>query len=920
MDSLRKRIGGFALLGVLLLGVPTPALAQSVTTGAISGTVSDAQSGAPVADVKVEAVSGSGNRSTTTDSKGYFTLQALQPDTYTVSFQAKGYLPISTPGVTVQQQFTVSLNTKLTKTDLKTIASVTARSSGNLVQPNVTSDVYTVSGDHYTALTGGNDLGKTLYQYMQGVPGVTATGFEGQPRIHGGSITDTAYEFDGIPIKERMTGFFTTNLSNLGIGNIQVYTGGLSAQDAAGGLGVINTVVKTGSYPGTFSLTMGSALNASKLVDLTAEVSGATLDRKYSWYAGVATTSSGPQYASGTFYPALIVEGWNGPGAVKTSDMVGNFHYRPNNKDDFQFLIQNGLGDFIYSYGMARPQGDPVPLTAAPCPGYGIDPTSPTGGSGGTAPNGQACPVGLYFGTASTQTGGGNIWHHYSGIGKLQWNHIINDHSFLSARVAENFNQYIFDQPIVEANLPQFENNPYYNVDPGCPQLPYQQNTPIQVSNGSLCMQQQAQWSTGFYGDRRSNMWLGSLDYTNQVTENTRLKFGVSQEMDQNVYNYYYTFYFNQDGSWPGVYFKSPYPDHITSAYADPQFRVGKWLLSPGLLYQRMNYDYPGGPYSSRIWNPSFSATYAAGAKDVFRGSFTDSNTFIGTGYVYREGSGTYSPLKQSFSAQPTLLHSADLQWEHQFNHDTSLKVGPYFWKSNNVFYLAKTIKSINPTTGKVTYASGQTPENGGARQAFGVELGLSHEDNRPKGVAWWLAMTYDNYWTNLTSSLTGSFNASALPAFRPMIRNSGNALISGSLAADFHWDRIHLIPLVYYQGPSPYNVGVCAPGSCSSNVNNVMQPEQWSNGYWRANMTGLYKFGNAKQFTIGLQGTNIFNNNNDVAPCGVSTLPTVPGVGYGCYPFIPLGNQSGVPTSGNTYQNYSQTPRQFMLFLSTKM
>ena len=922
MDPLRRRISGFALIGVLMLGLPVPTLAQSVTTGAISGTVSDAQSGSPVADVKVEAVSGSGSRSTTTDSRGYFTLQALQPDTYTVSFQAKGYLPVSTPGVTVQQQFTVSLNTKIAKTDLKTIANVSARSSGNLVQPNVTSDVYTVSGAHLNALTGGNNLGKTLYQYAQGVPGVTASGFEGQPRIHGGSITDTAYEFDGIPIKDRMTGFFTTNLSNLGIGNIQIYTGGLSAQDSAGGLGVINTVAKTGSYPSTLQVTYGSAFDSSKLVDLTAEYSGATLDRRFTWYMGIATTNANNNYASGAFYPALIVEGLNGPGPVKTTDIVGNFHYRPNAKDDFQFLIQNGLGDFIFDYGMQRKPGDPVPLTAVPCPGYVANSATPTGASGGTAPNGQACPIGLYFGTASTQNGGGNIWHHYSGIGKIQWNHLINDHSFISARIAENFNQYIFDQPIVEANLPQYENNADFQVSPTCPLLPYQPNTPIQSSGpggtGAVCAQQQNWFNTGYYGDRRSNMWLSGLDYTNDLSDTTRLKVGVSEEYDNNINNSYFSFYMNGDGSWPGVNSLSSYPDHILSAYIDPSFRKGKWLISPGLLFQRMNYDYPGGPFSSAIWNPTFSAAYTAGTHDVIRGSFTDSNTFIGTSYVWRVGSSIYNPGINTFSASPTLMHSMDMQWEHQFDSRTSMKVGPYFWKSSNVFYLYKPIKSINPSTGHVTYYPTQ-PANGAFRQSFGVELGVSHEDNRPVGTSWWLATTLDNYWTNLTSGLTSSFNAAALPPFRPHIRNTGNALISGSLSADIHKDQFHLIPLVYYQGPSPYNIANCG-GSCTSSTTNVMQPELWSSGYFRVNMTALMNFGPGKRYTLGIQGTNILNNTNDVTPCAVSTLASSPALGAGCSPFWPAGSQPGVPNSGFTYQNYSQTPAQYLLFVSTKL
>lgn len=915
-----------SIAALLVATIAVPALAQSVTTGAISGVVTDAQSGAPLAGVTVDAVSGSGNRRTVTDAKGFYTLQALLPDTYTVSFQHEGYAPDSVPGVTVQQVLTVHLDARLAKEGMKTIAHITSRGPSNLVKPTVTADEYTVSGDQLNAISGGNSLGKTLYQYIQAVPGVTSSAFSAQPRIHGGSVTDEQYEFDGIPIKDRITGFFTTNLSNVGIGNVEVFTGGLGAQDAGAGLGVINTVVKTGTYPSFGSITVGSAIGGAKLVDLTAEYGGATKNHRWSWYTALATTNSNNVYASGETYPAVLIEGYNGPGPVKTTDIIGNFHYRPNNKDDFQFLIQNGLGDFNFDYLMQRGPGQAPPLTAVPCPGYSLDNNSKTGASGGVAPNGQACPAGLYFSTANTQNGGGNIWHHYSGIGKLQWNHLINDHSFFSLRFAENFNQYIFDQPIVEANLP-LENSSDFKPNPGCPNLPYQPGTPVPVAGGTPCMQQWNWFSTGYTGDRRSEMYLGSLDYTNDVSDNFTLKAGVTEENDQNLANSYFSLYFNSDGSWPGINFLSTYPDHIVSGYVDPQFKVKKFLLSPGLLYQRMTYDVPGQPYSVGIWNPTFAATYQMGRNDVLRGSYTNSTSFVGTEFVYRQGSGTYSPATSTFSADPTIIHSGDLMWEHQIDAHTSFKIGPYFNRASNIFGLYRPILSVDPNTGIIKYGS-PLASNGGYRQSTGAELGINHDDNRPVGTSWYLAATYDNFWTNITSSLTGSYGGYGLPSALGRIRSTGDPLFSGTLTADFHENGLHLIPQLYYQTSSPYNVGLCVSKkgsytSCTSSA--AVQPQQlypqsWSSGYFILNATVLKKFGPDDRFTIGIQGTNLTNNTNDTTPCNVGKLGHTPQLGPGCSPYYPVGLQSGVPSSGYTYQNYSQNPRQFEVFLSTKL
>ncbi|MFN2450329.1 MAG: outer membrane beta-barrel protein, partial [Candidatus Baltobacteraceae bacterium] len=832
---------------------------------------------------------------------------------------------------------------------------VRSRGVGNLVQPNITADEYTVSGEQLDAASLGNDMHKTLYQYIQVVPGITASSFQGQPRIHGGSVTDEQYEFDGIPIRERMTGFFTTNLSNVGIANVQVYTGGLDASQAAAGLGVINTVVKSGSYPGYARFTYGSAIDGSLLNNFTFEWGGATSNRRYSWYGALDNTDANNTFASGMTYPAMAVEGYNGPGPVKTIDLVANLHYRPDERNDFQFLIQNGVGTFDFNYLMSAPNGSPQPVTALPCPGYTVNPNTASGASGGLAPNGQTCPIGLYFGQATAN--GANNWYHYSGIGKIQWNHILNDHSNLSLRFAENFNQYIFQQPVVDANIAAIDNSPDFQTSAACTALfpaPYSIGTPIQTSGpggtGSECQQQQNWFSTGYYGDRRSNMYLGSLDYTNNLNANTTLKAGIGDEVDNNLWNTYFSFYFNGDGSWPGDNSSSTYPDHVIDGYVDLSSRIGKFRLDPGILYQRMTYDYPayggkpGGPFGVGIWNPTFSLTYTMNPSNVIRGSYTDSTSFVGTGYVYRQGSSVYSPSNAGsggiFSASPTMIHSYDLQWEHQFDPDTSLKFGPYFNKSTNVFQIYRPVNFVD-ANGEVHYKPAVATNNG-FRQSFGAELGLSHINRGPVGVSYFLSVTYDNFWTNSTQSLTGSYGGptNSSLAYFPRVRNTGDPLISSTLTAELHMNRVRIIPQLYYQGPSFYQVGQCEASAFWQGLNGVgtpyfpcgsttsliakpahLLPELKSNGWWWSNLAAMVDVGPQKDLTLGVQVTNLFNQVNDTAPCWVTQQVNTPSLYPGCAPYYPSSPQSGVGAPNHyTYQNYSETPRQIQIFLSKKL
>nr|MDQ2681105.1 carboxypeptidase-like regulatory domain-containing protein [Candidatus Eremiobacteraeota bacterium] len=104
-----------------LLTLPQAALAG--TTGTIQGTVTASTSGAPIAGVVVTVSAATQTAKTTSDARGFYVLNGLTPDTYTISFQLEGYSPVSQPGVTVTQDQAVSLNVALTK-ELKVIATV----------------------------------------------------------------------------------------------------------------------------------------------------------------------------------------------------------------------------------------------------------------------------------------------------------------------------------------------------------------------------------------------------------------------------------------------------------------------------------------------------------------------------------------------------------------------------------------------------------------------------------------------------------------------------------------------------------------------------------------------------------------------------------------------------------------------------
>jgi hypothetical protein len=305
-----RQVAVAILLFAALLLQETWALAG--TTGGISGTVTD-EKGAPIAGVSVKAISASQTASATTDRGGHFTLLNLPPDTYTISLEKEGFAPISYAGITVfaDQQLTQAFQMQPA---LKTIARVTSTAAGNLVKPGVGGDIYSVNASQAkaaAAVSGSGNLNNT-YSAMASVPGVqTVIGgsgwFDNVAFVRGQNSYYTGFEYDGIPINRAFDNYNASNESSLGLQELQVYTGGGPASIAsAGTAGFINQVIKTGTFPGyaTGTLGIGSPVFYHQA---EVEAGGSTPDRNFSYYVGV----------SGFNQAFRFIDNWNGAGFME---------------------------------------------------------------------------------------------------------------------------------------------------------------------------------------------------------------------------------------------------------------------------------------------------------------------------------------------------------------------------------------------------------------------------------------------------------------------------------------------------------------------------------------------------------------------------------------------------------------------------
>jgi hypothetical protein len=286
------------------------------TTGALTGYVRTPV-GAAVADAKVTAAAASETATTGTDSAGHFAFISLIPDTYTLTVSKEGYDTVSQAGITVIADNTRTM-TLVTQPSVKTLGTVTTRAAAELVKPGTTADVYSVNAatsEKVASLGGGGSLNQA-YSALAATPGVVVPagqmGWFQTIHIRGGDFDQVGYEFDGVPVLRSYDNYPTTTANTLGQQELQVYTGAAPADAQGQGLaGYINQVIKSGTYPGFSTLTLGIGAPA-EYNGYNFEVGGATPDRNFSYFIGSTNSSSAPRYIDqnqGASYQAL----WGAP-------------------------------------------------------------------------------------------------------------------------------------------------------------------------------------------------------------------------------------------------------------------------------------------------------------------------------------------------------------------------------------------------------------------------------------------------------------------------------------------------------------------------------------------------------------------------------------------------------------------------------
>ncbi len=323
MNRIFTRLGFTAV--AIIAGSGIVAHAQTVTTGGVTGIITDAK-GAPVSGAMIRMTSAQTTRTFTTGADGSYRVGLLNPGSYVIEVTKGGFQKI-TQTISVLVNQTQPVNFKMAS-EAATVVEVVGTQT--TVDPTSTQVGLTTTADTLSSIP----IGRDMNGIANLAPGVVASGF-GDPSISGASGAENSYVLDGLTTTDFRRGFQGATVVTDFIEQVEVQTGGFKPEFSALG-GVFNAVTKSGSNANKGSAWVnvdarslqavpkktkyGSQAPPNDRYDLGVEVGGPIMKDKLFYWAGLNVTSTKQQASD----EALINNN------LKKSD--------PVKQDDLQFL------------------------------------------------------------------------------------------------------------------------------------------------------------------------------------------------------------------------------------------------------------------------------------------------------------------------------------------------------------------------------------------------------------------------------------------------------------------------------------------------------------------------------------------------------------------------------------------------------
>ncbi len=215
-------------LVVLLLS----SVASGGTTGKISGTVKDSQTGEALigASVVIEGTS----IGAAADLNGFYVLLNIPPGTFTLAASAVGYHRMEVSNVAVSSDLTTSIDFPLVSSAVEE-KEVVVVAEHPLVQKDLTATTAIVNGDQINALPV-TEVGQVLSLQAGFVAG----------SLRGGRSGEVAYWIDGVPITDAYDGGEVVEVNKSFVQELQLVSGAFNAEYGQAMSGIVNISTKEG--------------------------------------------------------------------------------------------------------------------------------------------------------------------------------------------------------------------------------------------------------------------------------------------------------------------------------------------------------------------------------------------------------------------------------------------------------------------------------------------------------------------------------------------------------------------------------------------------------------------------------------------------------------------------------------------------
>jgi len=327
----RAACGCLAIAAVLALAAP--AFAQ--TTGRLVGTIVDAQGAVlPGVTVTVTSPQLQGANTTVTDGTGQFRFPSLPPGVYHVKADLSSFKPVEQSDVRIGIDQTVTLALKMQLAGVTETVNVT----GAAPVVDTTSSVGGVSVGQ--ELIEQLAVRRDIYAMTRFAPGVTQDTYG--PSVYGSTSAENSYIIEGLNTTGVETGTEGKTLNADFIQEVQVQTGGLTAEYGRLTGGNLNVITKSGGnafHVDAFGFGEGGGLqatnttgalrpqtttttvNTARLGDFGADLGGFIVKDKV-WFFGAYDRVA--RRDEGTIIRPLTAPGAPSLGSVIPSDITQN--------------------------------------------------------------------------------------------------------------------------------------------------------------------------------------------------------------------------------------------------------------------------------------------------------------------------------------------------------------------------------------------------------------------------------------------------------------------------------------------------------------------------------------------------------------------------------------------------------------------